>query len=193
MGVPAAQMSGMTSDILTPRLQLRPLASSDAAATSALITPDVSRWTASWPAEISVEEAQIRIAEGQARAAEGLLFARAIVRISDGALMGWISVGKPTVAARLGTMGYWIGEAYQARGYMTEAVRAFMPRVWTALDVDVIEAGAQPGNAASLSILQGLGMRRLGDREDLAPVRNRMEICAWYALDRPKAVVPGVP
>ncbi len=151
------------------------------------MTPGVSRWTATWPSQVSNEQALRRIADVHDRTARGICFAQAIERLSDGVLMGWINARKPSPDARVGAIGYWMGEAFHGRGYMTEAVRAFLPLVWDKLSVDMIEAGALPNNTASIAILKRLGMRYVGDREELSPVRNRIERCVWYALDRSAA------
>jgi RimJ/RimL family protein N-acetyltransferase len=169
---------------MTLRLRLRPISNEDAGPTAALITYGVSRWTATWPTQVSTQEVLQRIADVHDGEVRGTTFARAIERLSDGALMGWINARKQSAEGRVATVGYWIGEQFHGQGYMTEAATAFVPLAWSALDVDVIEAGAQPENAASISILKRLGMHHVGDREELAPVRNRVERCAWYALDR---------
>jgi RimJ/RimL family protein N-acetyltransferase len=168
----------------TARLRLRPISQSDAGPTAALMTLGVSRWTATWPTQVSAQDVLQRITDLHVRTARGIYFARAIERLSDGVLMGWTSARKQSPDARVGAIGYWIGEAFHGQGYMTEAVRAFVPLVWENLSVDVIEAGTLPENTASISILKRLGMRYVGDREELAPVRNRIERCVWYALDR---------
>ena len=175
----------MPHETTPARLRLRPILLSDASATSALMTPGISRWTATWPSQVSNEEALQRIADVHDRTAQGICFAQAIERLSDGVLMGWINARKESPDARTGVIGYWMGEPFHGRGYMTEVVRAFVPLVWDNLRVDVIEAGALPDNTASIAILKRLGMRYVGDREELAPVRNRIERCVWCALDRP--------
>jgi RimJ/RimL family protein N-acetyltransferase len=52
----------------------------------------------------------------------------------------------------------------------------------------VIEAGAQPENAASIAILRKLGMQCTGMRRDYAPVRNRDETCVYFELSRPASM-----
>lgn len=42
--------------------RLRPLRPADAAALSALMTPEVSRWLASWPVPFTPEMAEARLA-----------------------------------------------------------------------------------------------------------------------------------
>lgn len=167
-----------------PRIRLRPLSAADAAPTAPLITPGVSRWTATWPPQVSPPEVADRIARTRQNEAKGLCVARVIERAADGSLMGWITAIKPTPEGRVGTLGYWIGEIFHGQGYMTEACRAFVALAWDGLGIDVLEAGAQPANTASIAILKRLGMRYIGDRDDLASVRGRVERCAWYALAR---------
>ena len=173
---------------ITERLGFRPILQSDAAATAALMTAGLSRWLATWPSQVSNQEVSQRIADLHDRTAEGTCFARAIEGLDDGTLMGWVSARKETKDSRLGVIGFWIGEPFHGRGYMTEAVRAFVPLVWDNLGVDVIEAGALPENAASISILKRIGMHYIGDRLELAPARNRIERCVWYALERVQRV-----
>jgi [ribosomal protein S5]-alanine N-acetyltransferase len=171
------------------RIRLRPLEPADAAATAVLITPGVSRWTGSWPESVTAAEVLERIRLTAAAALKGLAFTRVIERANDGALMGWISAKKATAEETVGTLGYWIGECFHGQGYMTEAVRTFLPLAWDALALKVIEAGAQPDNAASIAILKRLGMRPIGERTELAPARGRFEKCVWFALLR----FPGGP
>jgi len=68
---------------------------------------------------------------------------------------------------------------------MAEAASEFISLAWRSLDIEVIEAAAQPQNAASISILTKLGMRHVGDRSGFTPNRGRYETCAYFELPRP--------
>jgi ribosomal-protein-alanine N-acetyltransferase len=68
---------------------------------------------------------------------------------------------------------------------MAEAAAEFVALAWRSLDIDVLEAAAQPQNAASISILTKLGMRYVGDRSEFTPKRGRNETCAYFELRRP--------
>lgn len=176
----------MDDTTITSRLRLRPLAITDAEQTAALITPDVSQWTATWGATVSIAEVSERIAQIQSDTQHGVCFARAIERSNDGSLIGWINARKDAPEKRLGTFGYWIGEKFHGLGYMTEVCRAFIPIVWAGLGINVLEAGAQPNNTASIAILRRLGMQYVGERDELAPSRGRIERCSWFSLSCPE-------
>ena len=51
-------------------------------------------------------------------------------------------------------------------------------------DVDTIEAGCLPDNAASLAVLRSLGMVQTGERVVFAPARQRDERVLYFAVRR---------
>ena len=59
-------------------------------------------------------------------------------------------------------LGYWLGEPYWGKGYMTEAAAALVHRAFAAPDAAVIRSGLFVGNAASLSVQQKLGFEVAG-------------------------------
>ena len=174
----------MTVVSAEPRVRLRPLELSDAAAIALLMTPGVSRWTASWPESVTPEEVSERIRSVSESTQRRLALTQVIERAWDGILMGWISAKKVTSDDTVASFGYWIGEQFHGCGFMTEAARLFVTLAWDELGLEVIEAGAQPGNAASIAILKRLGMQPIGERTELAPSRGRLEKCVWFALRR---------
>ncbi|MBI4274059.1 MAG: GNAT family N-acetyltransferase [Rhizobiales bacterium] len=64
--------------------------------------------------------------------------------------------------AQAASLGYWIGEPYARRGYMTAAVRALIPFAFDALRLHRIEAACIPTNAASIALLDKTGFKREG-------------------------------
>ncbi len=174
-------------DIDTPRLRLRRLRPDDAAATAAMITPEVSRWTGSWPDSIGVEETaeRIRGTLGVMDSGGGPILA--IDRKTDGALLGWVGLVFDKSAPRKGVLGYWLGEAHHGQGYGGEAAAGMVDEGWRLLDIDLIEAAANPDNAASIAVLRRLGMAYVGDVITFAIARQREETCAAFELARPAA------
>lgn len=61
-----------------------------------------------------------------------------------------------------GTMGYWMGEPYHGKGYMTAGVRALLPHLFGALRLRRIEAACLPSNIASIRLLEKTGFSREG-------------------------------
>ena len=60
-------------------------------------------------------------------------------------------------------IGYWLGQPYWGRGYMTEAVRAIVEHVFTTLPDDAIFCGAFVGNDTSLRVQEKVGFVRDGE------------------------------
>ena len=182
--------SGMPNDadpfpvLDTPRLRLRCARAADAPRVSELMTPAVSRWLASWPTPYTPAMAGERIAAWGALALERRGMPCVVEGRSEGAVVGWVHVLRLQGDPRRATMGYWTGEAYQGCGYMREAAAALAQAAWGFLDVDVIEAGAQPGNAGSFAVMRALGMRPSGERMVFALARGREELCLFHEMTR---------
>lgn len=149
----------------------------------ALMTPNVSQWLASWAAPLPLAEViqRIELANSDADVMSLVIETR-----QPSQTIGWIRLGRTGPASRTGELSYWLGEAYQGRGYGTEAARAMLSSAWTVLDLDQIEAGAQLDNLASLGLMQRLGMTLLEERTFFAPARQRQELCRYYVTHRPR-------
>jgi ribosomal-protein-alanine N-acetyltransferase len=174
-----------TYPLETERLMIRPVQETDAGVTAPLVTPSISRWTATWPPSISVEGVLDRIKSAIEAQRVGQGIALAIIRKCDGALMGWVGLHRNRLDPKTWSFGYWLGESFHGKGYMSEAMGAIIRHAWSQFDIEVIEALAQPENGASIAILQKQGMHFAGERTDFAPVRNRDERCVCYQIRRP--------
>lgn len=171
------------TEVETARVRLRPLRLSDAPAVSAMMTPNVSRWVATWPSPFSVEAANERLARAVAANEAGTAFSRIAERKSDGAAMGWLGIAVIDEVERIGSMGYWLGEAFHGQGYLSEILRPFVAGAIAALHLRYLDAGAQVDNTASLAALRRLGMQFVEQRMDQTPIRPAPELCAFYRLD----------
>lgn len=149
------------------------------------MTPSVSRWVASWPYPFTVEMAEDRVGDASELNAAGKALLLAIERREDEALLGCIGVQREGHDPWRGGLGYWIGEPYQGQGYATEAAVGILGPAFRLLDLEVIEACAQPENEASFAIMRRLGMKPAGERMVFAPARQREELCLVYEIVRP--------
>jgi ribosomal-protein-alanine N-acetyltransferase len=172
--------------IATERLILRPLTPEDAAPTARLMTPGIARWTGSWRGTETAQAVMERIVRYQATERLGRSFNRVIERSGNGALIGWIGGRIDDATPRRGSIGYWIGEPFFGLGYTKEAAAALLPHLWDALNVDVIEGVVQVPNIASIAILKGLGMRRVGQRLEFASARGVSDLCEVFEIERPR-------
>jgi ribosomal-protein-alanine N-acetyltransferase len=168
----------------TARLRLRTVHERDAAAAARLMTPAVSRWLASWPSALDEPGAAARLRRMREATLQGQALCLAIEGRDDGVLMGLVLIVRAKYDARRGDLGYWLGERFHRRGYMAEAAAAAVAEAFIRLDLDAIEAGAQPANEASLAIMRRLGMRPIDERPVWAEARGREERCAYYEITR---------
>lgn len=168
----------------TPRLRLRCARPADAPRIAGLMTPAISCRLASWPTPYTPAMAGERIVAWGALARDGDGMPCVVEGRSEGDVIGWVHVLRLREHPERATMGYWTGEAFQGRGYMCEAAAALAAAAWGFLGIDVIEAGAQPGNAGSFAVMRALGMRPAGERMVFASARGREELCLFHEMAR---------
>lgn len=166
----------------TARLHLRPVQPEDAALLPGLITPVISQWTANWIYPFTAAMAQERVASTLADNAAGTGFNRVLTEKETGRFIGWFRVTLGSETPRTGSIGYWLIDTMHGRGYLTEALPVFAQAAIVALGLERLEAGAQPGNTASIAALTRLGLRFIGLRQHYVPARNREEPTHFYAM-----------
>ncbi len=64
-------------------------------------------------------------------------------------------------------LGYRLRPSVWGRGYATEGARACLGAAFTGLGIDRVVAIVEPGNAASVRVLEKIGMRPAGERRAL--------------------------
>jgi [ribosomal protein S5]-alanine N-acetyltransferase len=184
----------MTSDpflpVETARLRLRCVAAADAATTATLMTPAISRWVANWPVPFTHEMAAQRIKAARDRACKGDALPFAVTDKALGELIGWVMVSRNRDDLRRGSLGYWLGEKHHRKGYMRELAPAVVAAGFELLDLDVIDAAAQPENIASLAVMRACGMLPVGEGAIYASARQSEEFCHFYEIRRPRALNP---
>ncbi len=172
---------------MEPRVRLRAPRLDDAPFLANLMTPEISQWLAIWPARPSAAEVASLLEATIAAIDNNLALAFVIETAGDGEIIGWTKVARCTGegASRRGELGYWLGEAHQGKGYGFEAASAAVAIAFHDLDLDVIEAGAQPENPGSLRVIRKLGMQPIGERMIWTPVRQIYELCWYFEVPRP--------
>lgn len=121
-------------------------------------------WEPTWPADDLTRGAYKRRLKRYAedmradQAYPFFLFERPGNRLVGGLTMTNVRRG----VAQSGSVGYWIGQPFARQGYMTAAVRAFIPFAFDALRLHRLEAACIPTNDASVRLLEKTGFRREG-------------------------------
>lgn len=86
-----------------------------------------------------------------------------VFRAQDRALLGGLSLSNVRRGVtQTASLGYWMGEPFAGKGYMTAAVRTLLPYAHGTLSLRRIEAACLPNNERSIGLLQKVGFRREG-------------------------------
>jgi RimJ/RimL family protein N-acetyltransferase len=147
--------------IKTNRLILRPFEKSDLdAVLSYYSLPDVQRYL-DWKARDKTEaKSAFDAMRKQTRLSRpGEVLTLAVVRQSDGKVIGHVSLRYMDATAAQGEIRFAIGPAFRSHGYGAEAVRAAMTLGFEEYKFHRIFARTAGQNEASARLLKNLGMR----------------------------------
>lgn len=144
--------------IETKRLKLRPARLDDAEAIFALFNNwNVVRWLASpnWPNSFEMTWAFLNKVAGENPPED-----YRVIEL-EGDVVGGIGLRR-ALASHLQSaegphIGYWLGESYWGRGFMSEAAKALVSEIFSDMAVPTIYSGVFEGNGASLRIQEKLG------------------------------------
>jgi ribosomal-protein-alanine N-acetyltransferase len=149
--------------LLTERLELRAFEPSDLEALHAVYgDPEVTRFTTPYPTldhtrralDLHVREANV-----------GNPAFWALIDGASGDLVGDAGVGLIEGIGPEFELGYTLGKRWWGRGYATEAARAVRDHALGELALPEVLALVHTGNAASIHVLEKIGMERVGTRE----------------------------
>ena len=126
----------------------------------AFLTP----WEPTWPADDLTRGAFRRRLKRYAEDQHSdLAYAFFLFRQADDALVGGLTLANiRRGVAQTGSLGYWMGETFVQRGYMTAAVRALIPFAFNSLRLHRLEAACIPANTASIRLLEKTDFSALG-------------------------------
>ncbi|MDQ3257280.1 MAG: GNAT family N-acetyltransferase [Acidobacteriota bacterium] len=151
------------SQLESARLRLRRFAAADLAAFVAYRNdPLVARYQ-SW--ETYGEQEAIEFLRHQADTrpgAPGEWTQFAVELKATGALVGDCALHVKADDARQGEIGFTLAREYQGRGYAAEAVARLLDHVFAELQLHRVVAITDCENAASVALLERLGLRREG-------------------------------
>ncbi len=142
--------------IRTARLLLRDFTAADFAAAHAWATdPEVVRYMEWGPNTEEETRAFLALKAQEAAAQPRTVLDLAVVPAGESEPVG--SVGL-RVAGRVGILGYCFARSAWGRGYATEAARGLVDHGFGELGLTLIRALCDPGNTASIHVMEKLGM-----------------------------------
>jgi 8-oxo-dGTP diphosphatase len=108
----------------------------------------------------------------------------AIERSPQSEFVGTISLRFAEIEP-VGEIGYWIGRAFQRRGYAIEAIGRLLRYAFDGLRLDEVRAATAASNHASISLLCKIGMTE-GEHADSAKSGIRV-----WSMRRPRGLAGG--
>ena len=145
--------------IKTKNLILRRIYSSDLALFEALSDPEVSKYEC-WSKHTSFEETMAYINSVMDKIDAGNCTEWVIEHKADGYPIGMINLHDIYTQHRRAELGFWLNRRYWNKGYATEAAAAVMKYAFEQLGIERLQSLCYTGNAASLRVLEKLGMKK---------------------------------
>lgn len=141
-------------------------------------------WEPIWPAdELTRLGFRRRVKRYQRELRDGSGYPFFIFAADGLALLGGLTLSQvQRGVTQSGSLGYWMGERYAGRGYMTDAVRAVLRYGFDNLRLHRIEAACLPHNAASIRLLEKVGFRREGYARSYLCIDGRWQDHLLYAM-----------
>lgn len=146
----------------TRDLRLRPLGLQDTEGMFKMLSDKRSMEYWCSPPISRVEEARRVLMEDVASDADGKSLCWAVLLEEDQAMIGKCILFQFNQQNRRAEIGYILNRQYWRRGLMTQALQAVIDFAFSTLDLHRIEADVDPGNTASLALLEKLGFQREG-------------------------------
>lgn len=121
-------------------------------------------WEPTWGAEeLSRASYRYRLRRYAEDIRDGRAFPFFVFRTVDGALVGGATLSRvQRGVAMTCSLGYWVGNSFQGRGYTTAAVRALARYCFGELGLHRVEAACQPDNGPSRRVLEKVGFEQEG-------------------------------
>jgi [ribosomal protein S5]-alanine N-acetyltransferase len=177
-------------ELETERLVLRPPLQRDFEAwarlrrdSRAFLVP----WEPSWSRDhLTARAYRNRVAWAERVIRSGDALPLFLVERAGGELVGGLTLSnvrrQPAQAASL---GYWIGEPFARRGFMSEALNAVRDHAFTQLDLSRLEAACLPENLPSRRLLERCQFKYEGVAQAYLQINGRWRNHVLYASLRP--------
>jgi ribosomal-protein-alanine N-acetyltransferase len=137
----------------------------------------LQKWEPSWPVDDlgrASYQRRLRRYAGDRRLGQSYTFF--LCSSEDDRLLGGLTLSNiRRGVAQSCTLGYWMGEAFAGKGYMTAGVRALFPFVYQQLTLRRIEAACLPINDPSIRLLEKTGFQREGYARQYLCINGRWE------------------
>lgn len=177
---PTPVISTETVTLRSPAMGDYPSWSELRGASRAFLTP----WEPVWPVDDLTRPAyRRRLRRYQREIQEATGYPFLVFRTADMALVGGLTLSHVVRGVTQScSLGYWMGERFAGRGFMTAAVKAVIPFVFDTLRLHRLEAACLPHNAASIRLLEKAGFTREGYARRYLNIDGRWQDHLLFAI-----------
>jgi len=119
-----------------------------------LENPLVTLQTSRIPYPISLENVTNWYEDAKERNRQGLLYSFAITPDDIDEVMGVIELKRETSDSKAGELGYWLGQEYWGKGYMSSAINQVTSFAFNELSLSTVEAYCLEDNVGSIRALK---------------------------------------
>jgi ribosomal-protein-alanine N-acetyltransferase len=148
--------------LLTPRLQLRPVAEADLPDLLAVNGDEATTRFLPYVPWASLADGQAWLQRIQTRQAAGDTLQFVLALRETGQVVGSCLLFRFEPGSARAELGYVLGRAHWRQGLMREGLQALISAAFGPLGLRRLEADVHPDNAASLGLLASLGFQREG-------------------------------
>ena len=170
---------------LPPDLEIRQRQPEDADKLFSLVEANrgyLRKWLPWLDQCVSVEDTRRNIEDGLRAGKAGLALAAALWREDE--VVGVISFNRIDRGIHEASIGYWLAEAWQGRGWMTRAVAAWVDHGFTSLGLQRQTISCAVDNRRSRAIPERLGFPSEGTLPDAEWLYDRYVDHVRYAISR---------
>lgn len=115
-----------------------------------------------------------------------LIFDHATAALVGGMNINTIARG----AAQFGSLGYWLGQPYQGRGYMTEAAHLTAQYAFGPLALERLSAATLPHNHRSMAMLKRIGFIEEGFAKAYLQINGQRQDHVLFGLPKSSYTSP---
>jgi [ribosomal protein S5]-alanine N-acetyltransferase len=158
-------------------IYLRPPLASDYTAWAKLRSDSrhfLEPWEPTWAAdELDKSGYRDRMTRYKKDRHDGVGLAYFVFLAGDSTLVGGINLHIKRGVAQSGHIGYWMGERFAGRGYMSEAVDVIKHHAFSSLGLHRLEAACIPDNERSVRLLKKAGFTLEGHIRSYLKINGR--------------------
>ncbi len=143
----------------------------------------LEKWEPTWqPDEFSKFAFRERVRIYRARARDDVAYAFFLFEKQQGQLVGGLTLSNiRRGVSQVATLGYWMGQNFTRRGYMTDAIDALTSVAGTRFGLHRIEAACLPHNEASRNLLAKCGFEQEGYAKSYVKIAGQWEDHVLFA------------